>query len=61
MFLAADGQDGSGLQPEKVGPTFSSHLCTVVSQKNQKSLGIPPRREFPLYIPSGLIGAGICA
>ena len=31
MFLAADGQDGSGLQLEKVGPTFSS--CTMVVLK----------------------------
>ena len=29
VFLAADGQDKSGLPLEKVGPTISS--CTVVS------------------------------
>ena len=29
VMLPTDGQDGSGLQLEKFGPTFSS--CTVVS------------------------------
>ena len=33
MFLAADGQDGNGLQLEQVAPTFST--CIVASQQNR--------------------------
>ena len=61
MFLAADGQDGNGLQLEKAGPTFSS--CIVVSSKNPLKLVIGRSqsfRKFTCYLPIGVIGA-FCA
>ena len=38
MFLATDGEDGSGLQVEKVGPTFSS--SRILSSKTRKKLAM---------------------
>ena len=42
MLLAADGEDGNGLQLEKVGPTFSS--STVMSLRT--SYGLLLLRDF---------------
>ena len=57
-MLAADDEDGNGLQLENIGPTFSSSQLHSVFKKSIKtSYGLHFFQEFTRYLALGVVGA----